>query len=137
MKILLTSEKAVKDVQQEFQKAFPFLKIEFFKRPHHEAEGSPASELVPPSMPLVWITGVLREGEIEIQPAEKVKDVEERFQNKFYLPVQVFRRNRDVWLETITTDYLSLAEQNEMGRNASESTVFKPEKNSIDWDEIL
>jgi hypothetical protein len=54
-------------------------------------------------------------GYINIDPTDTVAEVEKRFQNKYGLPVQIFRRADDVWVETVQTDNLTLLKQNSMG----------------------
>lgn len=128
MEIVLTYQETVKDIKKQFNCVFPYLKLEFFCEPHVTGQGSPFSKMVPPSTLLGEISGILREGEISIRPDQPVKEVEQTFQRRFGLPVQVFRRQKDVWLETTSTDYLTLEEQNEMGRRASEVTARQVEE---------
>jgi hypothetical protein len=120
MELVLSYQETVKDVKKQFNNAFPYLKLEFFTRPHAVGEGSTLLKMVPQSTLLGEITGILSEGEIAVEPSNTVKEVEQAFQQYFGLPVQVFRRQKDVWLETTSTDYMTLAEQNEMGLRASE-----------------
>lgn len=128
MEIVLTYQETVKDIRKQFSCIFPYLKLEFFTEPHVVGQGSQFRKMVPPSTLLGEITGILREGEITLKPEDRVQDVEQAFQRNFGLPVQVFRKQKDVWLETTSTDYLTLAEQNEMGRRASEVAVRQVEE---------
>lgn len=128
MEIVLTYQETVKDIKKQFSCVFPYLKLEFFCEPHVAGQGSPFVKMVPPSTLLGEICGILREGEITIKPEQTVKEVEQTFQNRFGLPVQVFRRQKEVWLETTSTDYLTLAEQNEMGHRASEVPMRQVEE---------
>lgn len=131
MEIVLAYQETVKDIKKQFNSEFPYLKLEFFTEPHVVGQGSPYLKMVPPSTLLGEITGILREGEITIKPESSVKELEQTFQRKFGLPLQVFRRQKDVWLETTSTDYLTLAEQNEMGRRASELVVREVEEQQL------
>jgi hypothetical protein len=128
MEIVLAYQETVKDIKKQFNSMFPYLKLEFFTEPHVAGQGSPLLKMVPPSTLLGEITGILRQGEITIDPDSTVKELEQTFQHGFGLPVQVFRRQKDVWLETTSTDYLTLAEQNEMSRRASETVVREVEE---------
>jgi hypothetical protein len=128
MEIVLTYQATVKDVKKQFNCLFPYLKLEFFCEPHIAGQGSPFSKMVPPSTLLGEICGIICEGEMTIKPEQTVKEVEQTFQKNFGLPVQVFRRQKDVWLETTNTDNLTLEEQNEMGRRASEVAVRQVEE---------
>ena len=128
MEIVLTYQETVKEIKKQFNCVFPYLKLEFFCEPHVAGQGSPFSKMIPPSTLLGEISGILREGEISIKPNQTVKDVEQTFQRSFGLPVQVFRKQKDVWLETTNTDYLTLEEQNDMGHRACEVAVRQVEE---------
>ena len=132
MQIILNYNKKISEVQEEFQKEYPFLKLEFFKKPHRVGEGSPQKEIISSSLPLLSITRVMREGIIEINSSDTVSALENTFQRKFYLPVQVFRKSNDAWLETTTTDDRDLREQNEMGRLACGLASYERGENAID-----
>lgn len=134
MNIYLNAQKTIRDVQKEFSSEFPFLRVEFFKHRHATEEGSPLKEILPSSAELIEITGVVREGMIDIGSDDQVAIVEKRFADEFGLPVQVFRKQKAVWLETTATDHLTLKEQNEMGRIASETEVKEPSDRFVDWD---
>jgi hypothetical protein len=136
MNILLHSQKKICEVQNEFQKQFSYLKLEFFKRPHKEKNGSAYLQFVSSSLPLVAVSGVVCEGTIELNPGDIVGEVEKEFQQKYFLPVQVFRKCKDVWLETITSDHLTLNQQNELGRQACENIFDEQITDTVDWDAI-
>lgn len=135
MKIILRSERTIKDVKEEFNRVYPFLKIEFFSSKHAPGEGSPPSEEIDPSMELIDISGVLREGAIDINPSDTVKEVEQKFQHQYGLPVQIFRKQKGVWLETTITDDLTLQEQNTWGREASKPLKIKMER-PFNWNNL-
>lgn len=134
MELVLNYQGTVKDVKKQFNSAFPFLKLEFFTEPHVVEAGSSGKKIVPGSTLLGEITGILREGEISIRPEYTVQLVEQAFQRKFGLPVQVFRKQKDTWIETTKTDYLTLAEQNEMAQRASQPEPRQVAERYIDWE---
>ena len=41
--MIIQNTKTIKEIQQEFNEKFPFLKIEFYKESHAKNEGSPDS----------------------------------------------------------------------------------------------
>lgn len=53
-------------------------------------------------------------GIIEIKALTTVAELENMFTETFGLPVQVFRKSNNVWLQTITTDNWTLSEQNQI-----------------------
>jgi hypothetical protein len=127
MKILLHSERTIKEVKEEFNTVYPFLKIEFFSKMPKPGEASREVEELDPSAELIEITGALKEGIIDINPTDTVKEVEQKFQQQYGLPVQIFRKQKGVWHETAVTDDLTLQEQNTWGREASKPLKIKVE----------
>ena len=61
---------------------------------------------------------------LELDPSMTVAAFEQKMQNEYGLPVQVFRKSGDVWLETVQTDHFSLAKQNEMGEETAKKQRF-------------
>ena len=115
MKLRIDDKRPISAIQEEFNTAFPFLKIEFFKKPHEAGEASPIGEMLSPDSDLGrWRTNH-SEGELTITKDSIVEEVESKFQEKFGLSAQVFRKSGNVWLETSATDSWTLAEQNEQG----------------------
>ncbi|HEX6334579.1 MAG TPA: hypothetical protein VFZ78_10160 [Flavisolibacter sp.] len=119
MKIFLRSEKTIKDINRELAAVFPYLRLGFFRKPHKVHEGSPARDEVPACTQLIEITGILREVVVELKGSDTVSSVEQKFQDVIGIPVQVFRRQRGTWLETIGSDDRTLDEQNALGEEAS------------------
>jgi hypothetical protein len=122
MQLYLSINLRVSDIKKAFHNDFPFLKLEFFKKKHTGGEGSLLSDKTSDDTLLMDILGVMREGDIEITPTQSVSEVEQIFQKKFNLPVQVFRRMGNVWIETTETDKLSLEKQNQIGEEVSAMT---------------
>ena len=120
MKILLQYNRTVEEVEHEFSSAYPFLKISFFTK----ADG-PDSKEVDPSAELIEVSGVLKEGDISINSTDTVKEVEQKFEKQYGLPVHIFRKQKDVWMDTSITDDLTLQEQNTWGREASKPLKIK------------
>jgi hypothetical protein len=121
MELKLTWNTPIKEVKKQFAAYFPYLKLEFFIYRHNVKEGTGLDKKVHDNLFLSEITGVLKEGSFLFSPATTVSEFEQKLQNEYGLPVQVFRRSGNVWLETTETDQLSLEKQNEMGK----STVFR------------
>lgn len=120
MKILLQYNRTVEEIEHEFNSAYPFLKISFFTK-----EEGAANQEVDPSAELIEVTGVLKEGDISINSTDTVKEVEQKFEKQYGLPVHIFRRQKDVWMDTGITDDLTLQEQNTWGREASKPLKIK------------
>ena len=116
MKLQLKADMPIREVKRQFLENFPYLKLEFYRKGHRPHQGSRLKEQVPDHLPLLEVTGVLKEGVLEFDPAISAGDLEFRLQHQFGLPAQVFRKSGELWLETIHTDELTLEQQNEMGK---------------------
>ena len=127
MKIILHSDRTIGEIKEEFNRVYPFLKIEFFVKKNEPGKSSPGSDEIDPSIELIDVSGVLKEGAIDINPTDTVKEVEQKFQYQYGLPVQIFRKQKGIWLETAITDDLTLQEQNIWGREASKPLKLKIE----------
>ncbi len=114
MKLHLSADIKVKTLKQEFSALFPYLKIELFRYRHSQGEASGLEQVAPDKLKLYEVTGALKEGDVSIEPSMKVSEFEQMMQDNFGLPVQVFRKAGDIWLETVQTDNLSLEKQNHL-----------------------
>ncbi|MBS1732885.1 MAG: hypothetical protein JST02_06275 [Bacteroidetes bacterium] len=132
MKFEITYGTHTGTLKDAFNRKFPFLRIEFFNKPHEAGEATPELNRVHDNVMLGNITGALKEGFIHISADDTVAALEHNFQEQFGLPVQVFRKQKNVWIETTRTDSLTLGEQNEKGKEASQ-----PEVHSVPGDRYL
>jgi hypothetical protein len=119
MEILITDNKYIKEIQEEFQKKYPFLKIEFFKNVQKNGTSTLKSQLISGRMTVGMIRHIHPEGSLNIDGSRSVEDVENDFQNKFGLSVQVFRKSSSMWIETTLTHHWSLLRQNFEGQQMS------------------
>ena len=120
MKLYLFPETLIKEVKKAFTKEFPYLKVEFLQKPPSLKVNSFKKEVVPDSATLLEATGATKEGEIEIRPQQTIAEIEQLFQNKYYVTVRVFRKTRHSWIEASRTADFTFQEQNTMGREACE-----------------
>jgi hypothetical protein len=119
MKLDITPERNMGSLQTEFSEAFPGLKLAFFSKPHREFKGSAAKFLLQDrEATLSQLSTKLQAGELTLEPSTVVKDLEQEFEQKFGLHVQVFRKSGNIWLETSVTDNLTLAEQQTKAANS-------------------
>ena len=115
MKLHVDDKRAISEIQEEFNSVFPYLKIEFLKKPHETGEASPMDEMLPADSTLGKWRTIHNEGDMTITAETTVDEVESAFQDKFGISAQVFRKSGEVWLETSATDSWTLKEQNEQG----------------------
>jgi hypothetical protein len=120
MLLQINPQTTIRELNKAFTAAYPFLKLEFYRKKHGLEEGS-AGEQIDHDKRLDEVNRHLKKGAIPLRPEDTVGDVEQRFRDGFGLSVQVFRKAGNVWLETTKTDHLSLREQNEIGKEAGQS----------------
>ena len=121
MKLQINKSTTIVEIQTEFSKLFPFLKIEFFTRPR-EADGSLWSKhMVFNHNKTMDEVGQLKadNNTIEISPSMTVNAFEQNLQKDFGLSVQVFRKSMGSWIATTESDSWTFAVQNEKGEEAA------------------
>ena len=121
MKLHVNKRTTIAEMQTEFSKLFPFLKIEFFTRPR-EADGSLWSKhMVFNHNKTMDDVGQLKadNNTIEISPSMTVNAFEQNLQKDFSLSVQVFRKSMGSWIATTESDSWTFAIQNEKGEEAA------------------
>jgi len=102
------------ELQNEFTSTFPFLKLEFFKKPHGIHGASPKKDLIKTDM-ILKLKKKGSEKSIIISEDMPVSTVEQLFNEYFGLSAQVFRKSGKSWLETSMTDDWTLKRQNDEG----------------------
>src|ERR1043165_1675174 len=110
MKISINDNKPVLSIQQEFNDAFPFLKLEFFSKSHYPGKGTAKNYLSGNGFLIGNYRRSRSDSSLTITPAMTVSDLEESFRNLYNFEVQVFRKSGRVWLETTVTDSWTLEE---------------------------
>lgn len=131
MKISINDHRKIFALQQAFATAFPYLKLEFFAKPHQE-KGRPSRKFVKhPSVTVGDCRTLHNTGNITITENMTVAELERRFADVYGLGVQLFRKSGTTWLETSVTSDWSLSEQNKAGENLDgyfATTSFKIDK---------
>lgn len=119
MKITINDQRKIFAIQEEFNQVFPYLKLEFFAKPHTVGGGSAKKLIKHNSKTLGECRTLHNNGHMTIVPQMTVADLEQRFSDVYGLAVQVFRKSGKVWLETTVTDAWTLEEQNRQGEALS------------------
>ena len=117
MDIKISNDKSVGEIQREFSAAFPYLKVEFFKK--KESDVRSKGQLIPEKTILGLIRPIDQSPELDINPDRTVHDLERDFLEKHGLSVQIFRKSGNLWIETTLTDSWSLGRQNKEGEQMS------------------
>jgi hypothetical protein len=86
MKLKLQYEKTISEVKKEFTQVFPQLKVEFCTT---EEQNTVATHAIPDTTALGDITGVLKEGTVELTSNTPLKEIEKVLQQQYCLPVQI------------------------------------------------
>ncbi len=115
MKIHINDSSTTKEIKEKFSRVYPYLKLEFFNKPHGEKEASVKEDLIKGDKTIGEIRTKRNEGDLIIHPTTKAGELEQAFEDKFGIHVQVFRKSGRIWLETTSTDNWTLKEQNEVG----------------------
>jgi len=110
----------ISGVQKDFNTIFPYLKIEFFRKPHERGQASARKNMYDDSMAIRLIRNKKGPDRVVLSSRMKVHDFEKALEENYGLHVQVFRKSGNVWLETSATDSWTLEEQNEEGRSLAQ-----------------
>jgi hypothetical protein len=119
MKMTINDSRKISSIQEEFNTAFPYLKLEFFNSAHRPGAPSAKEALRSNSKTLGECRKIHNNGKIVVMPTMTVSDLEQCFNAIYGLGVQVFRKSGKVWLETTVTDGWTLDEQNKQGEALS------------------
>ena len=116
LKMAITEGKTIVDIQTEFNRYYPYLKLEFFwgvgkKDKYHR--------LTDTTIKVENISNSMHGGTIQLSDTMTVSNLEDIFSSRFGLQVQVFRKSGNLWLETTKTDNWTLKLQNDHGREIS------------------
>ncbi len=119
MKITINDHRKIFAVQKEFSGLFPYLKLEFFAKPHKVGAPSSKAFMKNASKTLGESRVQHNKGTLTIMPAMTVSELEQNFNDVYGLHVQVFRRSGNAWLETTVTNHWTLEKQNQQGEELS------------------
>lgn len=124
--LLISTTKTTFDLKKEFNRIFPFLRIEFFKHPCVKGTGFTKDKIISSNELLGRIQLKADNFDFKFDTSITVGEFESLFFKNFGLCVQVFRKSGNVWLETSKTDDWTLEQQNEEGEQLA--MHFKIEK---------
>lgn len=115
MNIILSPNRTLNSIAEEFNHKFPYLKLKFFSQ-LHEA-GSLTSDLyrLNGDMTLQEVGQFKHTETLHIDGHMKVATFESKFQKLFGIGVQVLRRSGGLWLQTSATDEWTFSKQNREG----------------------
>lgn len=117
--ITVTQQMTLEEIAEAFSQRFPFLKLEFFAKPHKEDRLSPAKERLDPELTIAEASQFDHAEVLSIHGNLKVATLEQHFQELYGIGCQVLRRSGNIWLQTATTDEWTLSKQNQEGQSDS------------------
>lgn len=129
----ITAEKTIEKIQKEFNQLFPALRIVFYTTTHSDKAGTPGDDRLKGEVRIKEIYPDVAEKSVTVNGSLTVTKLEQQIQDTFKVGAQVFRKSGNIWLQTTTTDDLTLNEQNEKGLSSSFSEPKNREE--IDYHE--
>ena len=116
MKIEITDHRKIFTVQREFNELFPFLKIEFFAKPHTSGGASPHKLVGHAANTLGSCRTIHRKGFVTISPNMSVRELQQTFADKYGLTVRILKKDKGGWTDAASKDALSLEMHNADGK---------------------
>lgn len=132
MYIEINDNTKLRNIQEVFSNFYPYLKMEFYKKPHKKYEASDNDYLILPRKKISDVKRTHVSGILEMMPTSKAADVEKEFLQRFGLSVQIFRKEKNGWEQTKNTDDFTLKELNELGRNSSDEFIVSDYEETFD-----
>lgn len=123
MELQVQSNRHIWEIQQDFNKGFEYLKLEFFSKPHSANQPSPVKKMVSNQSYIKDLVKAPINSTVAIDENMSVTSLEKLFRDELGLSIQVFRKSGNIWLETTMTDSWTLKQQNDHGK---EITVGAP-----------
>lgn len=122
MTLTIAGEKSLQEVQQEFNSAYPYLKLEFFPAQHKKPY--PTASRLHHALKIDDARKLRNSGQVTLSDDLRVGDLEKFLGEIYGLNSQVFRKSGNVWLETTMTDAWTLKQQNDHGRELSNNSYL-------------
>ena len=119
MKLYIEKESQIEGIKKLFTAFYPFLKIEFYKKPLRTNNPFAKKEAVPQQMALMQFAAMPGRKGIDISQDRTVKDLENDFES-FGLFAEVLRKSGNVWIETSLTNDWTLQQQNLEGEEITQ-----------------
>ncbi len=123
---------ALKEIQLVFSNFYPYLQIAFYRKGHTEYEVSKETDAIDADTTVGSIKKTHVSGLLEIQPLYKVSEVEKEFQERFGLSVQIFRKEKEKWIQASGMDDFTLKDLNEIGRSSSDEVIISEYEEGFD-----
>jgi glycerol-3-phosphate O-acyltransferase len=113
----ITAETRIKNIQNEINSLYPFLKVEFFKDQAASRKLNQKTQKLNPEEFICPADKASTEFDIDLSGNRTVAQVKEDFKVLFLLAPEVFRKSGNMWIETSLTDDWTLEQQNKEGES--------------------
>jgi len=119
IKIYISRDEFVRELQEKFSSFYPYLKLNFFRIGANAKQVTNESVIFCPDAKMYDVNPQLQGRDFEITPDMTVAELESKFFEEYGLPVQVLRKTGNLWLETSESNGWTLKEQNDHGEAIS------------------
>ena len=116
MVLTIDNSRRIEDLQREFSREFPFLRMEFYDRDLVSNDVANCKRAKDGSKYLSDCGVSFTHDTVHVEPTMTVRELEHVFRDKYGLVMEVYRQSGTVWLKTMLTDEWTLSFQNEQGR---------------------
>lgn len=118
--VLQVNDKSISELQKNFNALFPYLRIEFSTNALSNSNATLYKFSSNNNNNTIRELIFSHEGsEFEIEEDMSVTELKKMFKSEFGLTIKVYRKSDNFWLETNLTDSLTLAQQNQHGKDLS------------------
>jgi len=114
-RMIIRGNKSLRDVQEEFNMNYPFLRIEFLNESaNSEGPMDMLKNFDSSAKDQIGHFALSYSGnELEILPEQTITELEEKFREVFNANIQVLCQSGNDWVKAMKRNYWSLAYQNE------------------------
>ncbi len=124
MNTKISNDRRIKDIQEDFNQQFPYLRIEFYSKKHIDGERSSEEDIYDNELLLGDIRDNNIIGLLPLDGEMKVSKLENMAYQMFGLNIQVFRKSYNKWLQTWATDMWTIDEQNKRAKIIGDKASF-------------
>ncbi len=137
MEIIIDDSYTLADIQKEFKKHFPNLKLEFFELGPSDEKITTENMISERNKTLGEIRHIHVPGYISINGHQKVSTLELNFKQSFGINIMVYRKSGDTWLQTTTDNDLTLTEENKKGEETIKTEQIKITNEFDQYNELI
>jgi hypothetical protein len=117
--IIINDEKTVEQIQEDFNKIFPFLKIEFISGLEMLSANLSKKTMKSSGKTIKELSTKNNRDFIHITPQTTTAELVQLFYENYNLTVDILRHSGKAWLKTSKTNYWTLEQQNKLGEELS------------------